>query len=212
MFHGKGRDDLGFTGVGGIAGTMSFGSVHLIFNAICEIIGNQPYEFIDLGAGTGVMVMMSFAFGAVYACGVEYQPSSLGFVFDAARDAASKSLGICIDSTMIKFDTNISSLGKIITLSSNTLLPQIVFCFCDGWNEYEREHVFHLISISSRVKIFICSTGKGAGDKFSTPISILNALNASLGISTKFAYDRHLAVKMYGHRGAKKTIRVFVRQ
>ena len=67
MFHGKGRDDLGFTGVGGIAGTMSFGSVHLIFNAIREIIGNQPYEFIDLGAGTGVMVMMSFAFGAVYA-------------------------------------------------------------------------------------------------------------------------------------------------
>jgi predicted RNA methylase len=102
-FHGKGRDDLGFTSGQGIAGTLSRGSCVRMFNLVTNVLNSRPYEFVDIGAGTGVMVMLSFAFDAIYACGVEYQPSSLGFVFDAARHSLEKALHVPLSASMIHF-------------------------------------------------------------------------------------------------------------
>ena len=195
-----------------MSGSASRGSLHTIMVHFRDSMHEgEEWEMVDLGAGSGVVVAMSLTYGASLAVGVELKNDGQDHVFSAAMKQL-EAFGVEASRASIKYNTNIASCTVLPTLQTQTRsMPKAVFAFCDGFSEDDRGHIFYLVGRDARVRVFMCSCGKGKGDQFSTPGSVLDALNAAAGTHSFASQSEVLKVKM-AHSAYSKTLHVFVRQ
>ena len=192
-------------GVSGSATKQGRFNIFSKFRSVLKSIGqSEPYEFVDVGAGDGIMVCLALCFGATFSVGIEVKDG---------QEAVFKSyLPLLLEygdddlycSAFIDYGTSTTFLDVLPTYQCDgEFLPRCVFFFCDGWSQADREHVFEiLIGRDPLIHVVICSPGRGMGDWFTTPDDILEVLNASDVIS-KFIFDSKLKVKMSGSRYSK---------
>lgn len=204
----------------GMPGAMNAGCRLKVLQSFWDIIGRE-YEFVDVGANSGVMLLTARGMGASLAVGLEVR-SALGPqpVYDAFCKAGSRH-NVAVEGTVANFfETAVgprpSGQEMLKTLPSlqregGSVLPVGVYCFSDGFSEGDREHLFFLVASNSNVRAFMCSPGLGKGDRFSKARAILAALNqaASACCTAPFKHHSQLAVKMEG--GSQKTVHMFYR-
>jgi hypothetical protein len=70
--------------------------------------------------------------------------------------------------------------GTVPLLPRVSRLPLVVYCFSDGIPPVDREHLFKLVALDPSVKVFMCCPGKGYGDPFTTPESIMQVWDCLL--------------------------------
>ncbi|GAX86131.1 hypothetical protein CEUSTIGMA_g13544.t1 [Chlamydomonas eustigma] len=198
----------------GMSGTCSKASAVLVLETVQKEMGRDDYEFIDIGAGSGVMVALSLCYGASSAVGIELKNEGQESVYLKSREVFVRN-GIVDPRMLVSYGVDVSSTS---TLSSNLYCVQgcerkrAVYSFCDGFAEVDRSHMFSLIGRDRQVKLFICSLGKGRGDKFSTPQAVERSINnaAASTQNEPFIACAKLVVRMFGS-GAQKTVHVFRR-
>ncbi|GAX86204.1 hypothetical protein CEUSTIGMA_g13618.t1 [Chlamydomonas eustigma] len=69
-------------GVGGMSGSLTAGSLKTVLTIVRDFV-KSSYEMIDIGAGSGIVLLCSLAFGASLATGVEVKDDGLQHVLDA---------------------------------------------------------------------------------------------------------------------------------
>ncbi|GAX86579.1 hypothetical protein CEUSTIGMA_g13987.t1 [Chlamydomonas eustigma] len=198
----------------GMSGTCSKASVVLVLETVQKEMGRDDYEFIDIGAGSGVMVALSLCYGASSAAGIELKNEGQESVYLKSREVFVRN-GIVDPRMLVSYGVDVSSTR---TLPSNLYCEQgcerkrAVYSFCDGFAEVDRSHMFSLIGRDRQVKLFICSLGKGRGDEFSTPQAVERSINnaAASTQNEPFIACAKLVVRMFGS-GAQKTFHVFRR-
>lgn len=172
---------------------------------------SSRYEFIDIGAGDGVMVFLALCSGAILSIGIEFKGEQescfLGYMPILEKHGGSYQ-SVC---GMYGRDaTSFSSLPSLQHDDQEYFIPRVVYCFCDGWHQLDRKHVFsELAGKDPLVKLVLCSPGKAGGDWFSNAASIARALNES-NIGCKFVYHSVIKVHMVGS-GSQKQVFVFNR-
>ncbi|GAX83574.1 hypothetical protein CEUSTIGMA_g10999.t1 [Chlamydomonas eustigma] len=198
----------------GMSGTCSKASAVLVLETVQKEMGRDDYEFIDIGAGSGVMVALSLCYGASSAVGIELKNEGQESVYLKSRELFIRN-GIVDPRMLVSYGVDVSSTS---TLPSNLYCEQgcerkrAVYSFCDGFAEVDRSHMFSLIGRDRQVKLFICSLGKGRGDKFSTPQAVERSINnaAASTQNEPFIACAKLVVRMFGS-GAQKTVHVLRR-
>ncbi|GAX86253.1 hypothetical protein CEUSTIGMA_g13665.t1 [Chlamydomonas eustigma] len=153
-------------GVGGMSGSLTAGSLKTVLTIVRDFV-KSSYEMIDIGAGSGIVLLCSLAFGASLATGVEVKDDGLQHVLDACLPLL-RSYSVSPNSVYVQFGRDVASCTTLPTLqghesSSGLHLPRVVFSFCDGFNIVDREHCFRLVCQDASIKMFVCSPGKGYG-------------------------------------------------
>ena len=198
-------------GAGGMSGTASKGSLGIILQEFSKIMQGEEWELVDVGAGSGVVVAMSFTYGASLAVGVELKDEGQAAIFALSLQKLAK-FGVQSARAHIQYGVDISTCTRLPTLQTPPRpMHKAVFAFCDGFAEKDRAHMFALIGGDALVRVFMCSCGRGKDDLYRQPVSVLNALNASVASGTVFAQTHPITVSMCGSH-SQKTIHVFVRQ
>jgi hypothetical protein len=171
--------DLGATG-DGVPGTATIMGKIKIFQTISQILGPKSYEFIDIGAGDGNMVSLALCFGAKYSVGMEIK-SEQEIVFNNTFLPLIILHGVvdCVNHVSIEYGMNLVKYSSLPTLQCSTECePRVAFAFCDGFDEADRRYLFEsLIRTDSLLRVFICSGGRGKGDRLNNPNNILKVLN-----------------------------------
>ncbi|GAX86186.1 hypothetical protein CEUSTIGMA_g13599.t1 [Chlamydomonas eustigma] len=153
-------------GVGGMSGSLTAGSLKSVLTIVRNSVMSD-YEMVDIGAGCGVVLLCSFAYGATLATGIEVKDDGLQHVLQACKPVLEAfsvpSCNICVH-----FGTDVSQCESLPTLQQGQsyqgpALPKVVFSFCDGFNVVDRQHCFRLVGLDANVKMFVCSPGKGSG-------------------------------------------------
>ena len=199
---------------GGMDGSASSYGKRIIFRNILSILRDKlgvdgNFEFIDIGAGDGIMVCLAMFYGAASAVGVELQDAKK-YVFDQYQESLKRVFGVDVcDHVSVVFGCSSSNLEHLPTLCLDQVIPRIALCFCDGFNEGDRRHVFqNLIGLNPSILIFLCSPGKARGDCFFNHNLILEALNFHRTHEHKFQYHGVFTVKMAGS-GRQKSLLMF---
>jgi hypothetical protein len=235
------NSDVGQLGAGqsfGMDGTATSEDKRRILNQFWELMGGE-YEFVDMGASSGVMLFMARAMGAGLAVGIECRSSGLVHVFDLAREIASGQAalkrgrkkefldeGHCISASSVHlgFGQAVgrasptgewSVVDKLPSLQEEgSSMPVGVFAFCDGWAEEDRVQLFQMVGKASAVRVFMCSPGKGTGEVYTTPEKVLAAMNAAASAQQLPLFSLHskLHVHMARAKACKgKTLFVMLR-
>lgn len=171
--------DLGSSG-DGISGTATITGKIKIFQTISQIIGPKSYEFIDIGAGDGVMVSLAMCFGAKYSVGMEVKRDQETVFKKTFLPLIQLYGGVdCAKHVSIEYDRDLVEYSSLPTLQCSTECePRVAFAFCDGFSEDDRRYLFEsLIRTDSLLRVFICSGGKGKGERYRHSESILKLLN-----------------------------------
>lgn len=172
-------NDLGSSG-DGISGTATIGGKIKIFQTISQIIGPNSYEFIDIGAGDGVMVSLALCYGAKYSVGMEVKQGQDIVFINTFLPLIKLYGGVdCVKHVSIEFGRDLVTYSSLPTLQCSTECePRVAFAFCDGFSEADRRYLFEsLIRTDSLLRVFICSGGRGKGDRLNNPDNILKVLN-----------------------------------
>ncbi len=210
---------LGSVSGSGMPGSMTpSGRVAALYR-LWQMVG-RPYEFVDIGSHSGVMLLLARGIGAALAVGLEYNDgSALGHVFEAFQKKGEK-YSVAASTVANNFDTAVGprrdgqemlkSLPSIQSVGSK--LPIAVYAFCDGFPPQDRKHMFQLVASNHKVKAVMCSPGKARGDPYNSAERILTALNkeAKAARLPRFERDGEQVVSMQGS-GAKKTV-IFYRR
>ena len=208
---------LGNTGEG-MPGALTPGCRVKVMKKFWEIIG-RGFEFVDVGANSGVMLFTARGMGAALAVGLELQDEcGPGTVYSTFCEAGRRH-GFAGETVANHFSTVVGPERKgkeqaksLPSLqSADSMLPVGVYSFCDGVPDADRQHMFQLVATNSNVRALMCSPGKARGDPFSTKEMILRALNqAAQAADTRlFAWHSQLSVTMEG--GTGKTVHFFHR-
>ena len=205
-------------GAGGMSGTASKGSLDkILLDFESGMHSHRDWEMVDLGAGSGVVVAMSFTYGASLAVGVELKNEGQGGVFSASM-AKILPFGVDPSRALLQYGADIRNCTSLPTLQTpeSKQMRKGVFAFCDGFSEVDRGHMFGLIGRDVLVHMFMCSCGRGKQDRYGTPEDVLEALNASATDARipLFAVRSNtpcFKVKMFGG-GGQKTLHVFMRR
>ena len=223
-------------------GSLSEGSIRKLFLLITDILvkqatgvvpsascGHYPYQFLDMGAGCGVALMVSLLFGADEAGGVEllggkkqigeagsrFREGGRASLSGQANDLMSvtalynKALATeGIGPVVVKyFDGGANAVGDLDQiLVSPRSVGRVVFSFNDGWTLTDKSLLFSLIGKSYlTVRLFITSKGVLPGGGFTQPESVLSALNAAVppGSNYEWYYFDLLRVNMFGSNARK---------
>ena len=199
-----------------MSGTACHGSLNTILENCRDSMQGESWEMVDLGAGSGVVVAMSLTYGASLAVGIELKNEGQDKLFSAAMKQL-ETFGVEASRASIRYGVNIANCNVLPTLQTlNRPMRKVVFAFCDGFAEGDRFIMFGLIGRDARVSVFMCSCGKGKGDQFSTPESVLQALNASATLAGTRPFEPRspvpiLTVHMYQSH-SQKSLHVFIRQ
>ncbi|GAX85867.1 hypothetical protein CEUSTIGMA_g13283.t1 [Chlamydomonas eustigma] len=149
-------------GVGGMSGSSLKSVLTIVRNSVMS-----DYEMVDIGAGCGVVLLCSFAYGATLATGIEVKDDGLQHVLQACKPVLEAfsvpSCNICVH-----FGTDVSQCESLPTLQQGQsyqgpALPKVVFSFYYGFNVVDRQHCFRLVGLDANVKMFVCSPVKGSG-------------------------------------------------
>jgi hypothetical protein len=220
----KRNGDLGGEAMG-MAGTATPHGKAKVFAALRKYI-SRGYEFVDMGAGSGVMLFLALCEGAELAVGVEVRSAGYDSVFNGAL----KLLSQRVSPTTIRLDlgcgvgvpTRIECMYRVIdklpTLQQGGQdLPVVVFAFSEGFNEMDRRHLYQLVGQDRRVRLFICSKGAGSKDKYRKAGVILKELNEAADEAglphfslPEAKLDQVLKVSMVGS-GSQKSLLVLLR-
>lgn len=213
--HSLGHD-LG-SSFGGISGTATVPGKMKIFGTIRHIIqslGFKSYEFIDIGAGDGVMVSLALCYGAKYSVGMEVKWTQESVFQRTFIPLIESNEGKdCVKRVSIAYGKDVVTYSSLPTLQSvNESEPRVAFAFCDGFEEEDRRYIFEtLIRKDSLVRVLICSGGRGKGDRYRKPDDILNALNGGeMKGCGLFSFHSVIKVAMSGS-SFRKTLFVFTR-
>ena len=91
-----------------MGGTASKGSLGDILEAISEIMQGEQWEMVDVGAGSGVVVAMSFTYGASLAVGVELKAEGQADIFANSMQKLAK-FGVQPARAFIQYGVDIST-------------------------------------------------------------------------------------------------------
>lgn len=86
-FYDSDAGKLGGGQTVGVDGTLTLDGKVQVLQVFWDLIG-RGYEFVDMGASSGVMLLMARAMGANLAVGIEVRSTGLDHVFKQARDIA----------------------------------------------------------------------------------------------------------------------------
>ena len=191
-----------------MSGSFSRGSLANVLDKLSHYAGGDGFQMIDIGAGSGIVVASSFAHGASSAVGIELKDEGQADVWSVFKGNLSK---FCVptQNAQVSYGLNVARCVKLPEVNS-VHERKAVLSFCDGWKEADREKVFKLVGGDSFVRVFMCSCGKGAGDKYASPASVLGELNQSAARSGRpaFIYIGCVVVKMFVSN-AQKTLHIF---
>lgn len=194
---------------GGMSGTLGRLFMQRVLEAIARLMGcGCGYEILDIGAGDGIVLACAFAFGAMWAIGVELKNEGQAAVFSVAQQALLE-FGVTAGQLAVHYGVDVAQCQVLPSLmSGGGQLRKAVFTFCDGFSEADRAHVFQLVGHDPLVKVFVCSCGLGSGDSYGKPSDVLAALNESQ--RPAFRQAGEIVGKMHGS-SASKSIHFFTR-
>jgi hypothetical protein len=197
-------------GAGGMSGTASRGGLRRILAEIASHVEGY-HEFVDIGAGDGVVLAAALAFMAMFAFGIEIKDEGQACVWKGAQSKVLVPWGIEERRCGLTFGKSITQCSKLPSLQGSAGLPVCVFAFCDGFVPKDRAHMFHLVGANGQVQVFMCSLGMAGGDPFSTAKAVLTALNASSRALPKFRHIKQpIKIQMFASP-SKKWLHTFVR-
>lgn len=198
-------------GSGGMSGSANEGSMKIILSAIATVMGSG-YEIVDIGAGSGIVLACAFAFGALWAVGMELKKDGQAHVWDLLVDELAQH-GILRGQASVEYGVNLRSLDHLPTLQGpGGQVHKAVFAFCDGWDQEDRAHMFRIVGKDANVKMFIASPGKVSGDWYLKHEEMLKDLNlsASQHRCAEFRHQEAITVVMFVS-GDEKTLHIFTR-
>ena len=198
-----------------MSGTANRGSLGRILHVIRTCMGGKPYELVDVGAGSGIVLAAAFCYGAKLAKGIELKKSGQADVFLQFQRILEK---YDVDSRRadVQYGVDVIKCKKLPSLQPEFgpgyVMQKAVYFFCDGFHPGDRAHLFSLVGKDALVRVLVSSCGKAARDRYSKPCKILRDLNEAGRAADlpMFSYYYRFRIKMFGS-GAQKTLHVFVR-
>ncbi len=104
-------DCLGSAG-DGFYGTLTEGSMGIIFRELVALAAGRGWGFFDIGAFNGKLLLGALAHGASYACGIEVKPD-VGGSLSSVLHAKARELGVGLDRVAVQWGTDVRNLpGK----------------------------------------------------------------------------------------------------
>jgi hypothetical protein len=212
---------LGVSGGEGMPGSLALPDMPKVLSEVRTLMGGKPYEFHDVGAADGIMVLSSLASGASYAYGIELQGPiqrrevrlpGQQHVFEQCKAFLERSGHIPKGVAGVEYGIDVGkvdvSTGLPRAPGAPPSLPRAVFAFCDGFAPSDRQHMFEVVAKDPSVKLFICCPGRATGEEFKAAFPIQQALNKACPEPGVFLHVKDVKVRIYGS-SAKEVKKLF---